>query len=133
LVRAPSGAFDFGEKGDRIVLDFRANEPGKPGGWESCGSDAGNDNDVGNEELVSVVKSDSEEVTAFWERNLKDPKKCDFRGVEGDTSDVSSYITLVDGVAYEELVVVEDILGREELPGESRVLERVSPSEWDTK
>jgi hypothetical protein len=133
LVRVPSGAFDFGEKGDRIVLDFRANEPGKPGGWESCGSDAGNDNDVGNEELVSVVKSDSEEVTAFWERNLKDPKKCDFRGVEGDTSDVSSYITLVDGVAYEELVVVEDILGREELPGESRVLERVSPSEWDTK
>lgn len=78
LGRALSGAFDFGEKGNRIVLDFRAKELGKPGGWESCGSDAGNENDVGNEELVSVVKSDSEEVTAFWERDLKDPKKCDF-------------------------------------------------------
>lgn len=60
-----------------MVLDFRAKELGKPGSWECCGSDAGNENDVGNEELVSVVvvKSDSEEVTAFWERDLKDPKK----------------------------------------------------------
>lgn len=30
-------------------------------------------------------------------------------------------------------MVVEDMLGREELPGESRVLERASPSERDTK
>lgn len=129
-----SRAFDFGEKGNRIVLDFRAKELGKPGGWESCGSDAGKENDVGNEELVSVAKSDSEEFTAFWERDLKDPKKCDFWGIEGGICDApSSDMTLVDGVAYEELVVVEDMLGREELPGESRVLERVSPSERDTK
>lgn len=78
LGRALSRALDFGENGNRIVLDFRAKELGKPDGWGSCGSDAGNENDVGNEELVSVVKSDSEEVTAFWERDLKDPRKCDF-------------------------------------------------------
>lgn len=128
-----NGALDFGEKGSRIVLDFRAKEPCKPGNWESSGSDAGDENDVGNEESVSVLKSDSEEDTAFWDRDLKDPKKFDFCGVEGGTCGApSSYMILVDGVAYEELVVVEDMLGRE-LPGESRVLECASPSERDAK
>ena len=129
-----SGAFDFGKNDNRIVLDFRATELGKPDGWESCGSDAGNEINVGDEwELVSVLKSDSEEVTACWERDLKEPKKCDFGGVEGSRGDVpSSYMISVDGVAYEELVAVEDMLGRE-LPGESRVLERVSLSDRDEK
>lgn len=128
------GAFAFGEKRNRIVLDFRAKGFAKPDGWESCGSDAGNESNVGDEwKLVSDLKSDSEEVTALWERDLKEPRNSDFWGVEGTGDVPSSYTILLDWVAYEELVVVEDILGREELPGESRVHERAPPSERDEK
>jgi len=109
------------------VLDFRASEFEKSDDWESCGSDAGNESNVGDEwELVSVLNNDSEEVIALWERDLNEPKKCDFWG-RADSSSSLEWVT------YEELVVFEDILGREELPGESRVHERAPLSERDEK
>jgi len=98
------------------VLDFRAKGLGKLDGWESCGSDAGSESNVGDEwGLVSGLKSDSEEVTALWERDLREPRKCDFWEVEGRSDAPCPYMMLLDWVAYEELVVVEDMLGREEL------------------